>query len=225
MEIANQIRPLSPAEALARLSVVSLIQLIGFGATLLLIWAGPKWFDADSVAPWQLDCLKIALGFGLVTVVTLLVTLTVGFLSWNARLPETIIWVVFGINTIFFVLGMARTGGPAHSFFTQLVPIQLSGILVLEQQKAMLTNARLITWPFAVFSIVAWFAGMAFSVQFKKLFSWEELSMNPSLERFAVFATTSLFALSMAVTVFAYWAPLRPEFISLIQRFRSRFRE
>jgi hypothetical protein len=225
MEIANQSRPLSPAEALARLSVVSLIQLIGFIATLLLIWIAPKWFDATTVAAWQVDCLKIALALGLITLIGLLVILPVGFLWWNARFPEITIWVIFGINTIFFVLGMARTGGPAHSFFTPLVPIQLSGILVLEQQKAMLTNARLITWPFALFSILAWIGGMAFSAHFKEWLAWKELSMDPSLEGFAVFATTSLFALSMGVTVFAYWAPLRPEFISLIQRIRSRFRE
>lgn len=225
MQIANQIKQLSPAEALARLSVVSLIQLIGFGATLLLIWFGPRFFDATIVARWQHDCLKIALIFGVATLIMLLITLSVGFFWWSAKFPEIIIWIVFGINTIFFVLGMTRTGGPAHSFFAQLVPIQLSGILVLEQQRALLTNTRLITWPFALFSILVWLAGVAFSTHFQGWFNWQDLNMNPSLEGFAVFATTFLFFLSMAVTVFAYWAPLRPEFISLIQRFRLRFRD
>src|ERR1051326_2843540 len=122
VEIAYQIRELTLPEALARLGVVSLIQLVGFGATWTLVKWGPWWISATTEAPWQRDCLEIVFYFGLGTLLALFITLIFGFLwSWSARFPEIVIRSIFGINTIFFVLGMVRTGGPAHSFFAQLI--------------------------------------------------------------------------------------------------------
>ena len=89
-------------------------------------------------------------------------------LSFGPKITEGVIWLVFAINTVFFTLGMARTGGPAESFFAQLVPIQLSGILVLQQQKLMLTRARATIWTFgtfATFSVLTWLIAVSFPVQ------------------------------------------------------------
>jgi hypothetical protein len=164
---------LSLAEALARLSVVSLIQLVGFAATILVVKLGQGSLSA-SEADWQRDCLRIAYFFGIMSLIVLFVTLIVGFLfSLSANLPEGVIWGVFAVNTIFFSLAMVRTGGAACSFFGQLIPIQLAGILVLEQQKAMMTNTRPNTWAFAAFSILVWLGVVLFPTQVAGLLGWK----------------------------------------------------
>lgn len=210
-------------EALARLSVVSLIQLVGFGAIILLVRWVPGWrcFRIPSKTEWQCDCLKIARFFGYTSLGALFVTFILCTLfSWSAGIPETVIRGVFGVNTIFFAWGMARTGGPSRSFFGQLVPIQLSGILVLEQQKAMITNTQLTTWTFAAFSTVMWLAAVLCRKRVAQWRRWSEFTIEPGLERFTVFAATVLFVLSVGVTVLAYWLPLQPWFIAFIRSHR-----
>jgi len=217
------IRQLSLEESLARLSVVSLIQLVGFIALVLLIRFGPRWFKASSNAPWQRDCLRITFVMGGISLGALFLTLILGFLfSLNATVPEWVIWGVFGINTAVFSLGMARTGGPSNSFFGQLVPLQLSGILVLEQQRTMMTKTPLVTWKFAAFSVLVWLVVVLFRRNFAQLLGWKNLVMGPGVHRFVLFATTTLFILSVAVTVLAYWLPPRKEVIQFIERHRPR---
>jgi len=222
LESQNLIETLSLPEALARLSVVSLIQLVGFFAIVVLVKFGPRWFSVTSEVKWLRDCLQGAYLFGIVSLLALFVTLLFGFLlSLNANFPEIVISGVFGANTIFFAFAMARSGGASCSFFGQLVPIQLSGILVLEQQKALMTKTQLTTWPFAVFSTIVWIAAVVLRKRLARRFHWDEFVMESDLERFMVFAATSLFVLGVAVTVLAYWLPLRPWFIEFIQRHRS----
>jgi hypothetical protein len=162
---------------------------------------------------------------GGLSLLILFLTLIIGFLwPFGATPPEIVIWVIFAINVVVFSLGMARTGGPARSFFSQLVPIQLAGIFMLEQQKAMLMKTQVATWKFVAVSAIAclvWLSVVLFRERFEQLLQWQEHDMNPWLERFTVFATTFLFFLSVGVTVFAYWAPLRPEFVEFISRHRQ----
>lgn len=220
MESRNQVS-LSPAEALARLSVVSLIQLVGFGATILIVKLGQGWFGAPE-AEWQRDCLNIAYIFGGASLVALFVTLICGFLfTLSANVPERVIWVVFAVNTIFFALAMARTGGASCSFFGQLVPIQLSGILVLEHQKAMMTKTQPRAWAFATFSVLIWILAVILPKQVARVLGWEKLVVERSVTHFPVVATTSLFILSVAVMVLAYWLPPRREFVDFIRRHRT----
>jgi hypothetical protein len=100
------------------------------------------------------------------------------------------------------------------------VPIQLSGILVLEQQKAMLTNTPLTTWTFAAFSAIMWLAAVLFRKRVARWCRWSEFTIEPGLERYIVFAATVLFILSVGVTVLAYWLPLQPWFIAFIRNHR-----
>jgi hypothetical protein len=221
LESQNDVKVLTSAEALARLSVVSLIQLIGFFMTILLVRWGPRWFTGTSKAEWQRDCLRGAYICGGVGLLALFVMLILGSLfSLAANWPEKVISAVFVLNTIFFAFGMARTGGAAYSFFGYLVPLQLSGILVLEQQKAMMTNTQLTTWTFAAFSTFIWLAAVLLRKQLARRLQWQEFLMEPGLEKFTAFAATLLFVLSVAVTVLAYWLPPRPEFIEFIRRHR-----
>jgi len=222
VEVGNQITELLPAQAFTRLSVVSLIQLIGFVAVWGLVRYGPRRFQVTTVAPWQQDCLRLAQIFGVISFLILFLTMIGGFIGgWGARAAERAIWITFVTNTAFFSLGMARTGGAARSFFSQLVPIQLAGILMLEQQKAMLTKIQPTVWTFAALSLVSiglWLVVVSFRMTFQRVFKWQDLDMQPWIERFAVFATTTLFFLSVGVTVFAYWAPLHPEFVEWVKQ-------
>jgi hypothetical protein len=218
-ESQTSVQVLSPAQALARLSVVSLIQLIGFFTTILLVRWGPRWFTGTSKDEWQRDCLRGAYGFGGVSLLALFLTLIWGSLfSLDANGPEKVISGVFVLNTVFFAFAMARTGGAARSFFGQLVPIQLSGILVLEQQRAMMTHTKLTTWTFAAFSTFVWVAAVLLRKRLARRLHWKEFLREPGLEKFTAFAVTFLFVLSVAVTVLAYWLPARPEFIEFIKR-------
>lgn len=219
-------------QALARLSVVLFIELAGFLATLVLIKRGPRWFNVVSEAEWQRDCLNGIWYFGGASLIALIMMLIGGvflprivkirnaILFYGPKITEGVIWLVFAINTVFFTLGMARTGGPAESFFAQLVPIQLSGVLVLQQQKVMLTRARATIWTFgtfAIFSVLTWLTAVSFQVQAVGIMGWDKTMMEDTLKGFGVFATTVLFVLSVAVTVVAYWLPLQPWFIAIFE--------
>lgn len=219
-------------QALARLSIVLFIELVGAGATIYLVWRGPRWFSGTSVTAWQRDCLAGIGLFGGASLIALIMMLIGGvflprivkirnaILFYGPKITEGVIWLVFAMNTVFFTLGMARTGGPAESFFAQLVPIQLSGILVLQQQKLMLTGARATIWTFgtsAAFSVLTWLIAVSFQVQAVGIMGWDKTMMEGTLEAFGVFATTALFVLSVAVTVVAYWLPLQPWFIAIFE--------
>jgi hypothetical protein len=219
-------------QALARLSVVLFIELVGFLATLLLVKYGPGWFSLTSEAEWQRDCLQGIYFFGGASLITLIVVMVSCIIlprvpniperivSFIPKLTEGMIWLVFGMNTVFFTLGMARTGGPSQSFFAQLVPIQLSGILVLQQQKVMISEAKATIWTFATFatfSILAWLVVVSYPAHVIRIVGWNKLIIESNLETFFVFATTALFVLSVAVTVLAYWLPLQRWFTAIFQ--------
>jgi hypothetical protein len=173
-------------------------------------------FIATPEAGWQHDCFYGALVFGGISSILLALPLAlVRLCPIRAKIPELLIWAIFGINTIFFSLGMARTGGPSHSFFSRLVPIQLSGILLLQLQKVMITRIKANIWTFgagATFSIITWLVVVLFPTPIVQIVGWGKFSAEPSLESFASFAVTVLFVL------FAYWLPLQPWFIDFISR-------
>src|ERR1700741_5521233 len=128
MSQLQQVKELEKGPALARLCVVSFIQFVGVLLTYFLINSGPSVFGVQKVT-WQTYCLGIAYGLFVSTTVLVLTFLLSFFFDWRASVGEGIIWFTFGVNIIAFSLAMARTGGPAHSFFGQLVPLQLSGTL------------------------------------------------------------------------------------------------
>ena len=210
---------LSEEQALSRAFVVSAIELVGVGLTFLLIKYGPGLFSLRSEPDWQNDCLGISYvlfftGFGVLVMFALS-----WFRRWHPSVPEGIILLTFVVNIICFTLAMARTGGPSNSFFGQLVPMQLSGILILEEQKAMVTagksTKRRRAWFYAGFSILVWGIVWYYPEHFQGLFHWKELTIklppNPtpqneaSLKSYQNSAATFLFTLGMIVTAFAYW--------------------
>jgi len=202
-------------QALARLCAVSLIQLVGVSLTFILIKWVPRRFGLANEATWQQDCLLIAYALG-GTIVLLFLTFIFSYLRrWKPSVPEGIILFTFAANIIAFSLAMARTGGPSHSFFAQLVPMQLSGILILEQQKAMMASQqstkRKRAWFYAGFTIVVWLVVVLSPVQVAN-------PIKDVSQTYEELAATILFILGMAVTAFAYWVTPRAEFIASFRR-------
>jgi hypothetical protein len=202
-------------QALARLCAVSLIQLLGVSLTFILIKWGPRRFGVTNEATWQQDCLIIAYALG-GTILLLFLTFIFSYLRrWKASVPEGIILFTFAANIIAFSLAMARTGGPSHSFFAQLIPMQLSGILILEQQKAMMASQqstkRKRAWFYAAFTVVVWLVVVVSPFQ-----AADPIKDLP--QTYEKLAATILFILGMSVTAFAYWVTPRPEFIASFRR-------
>jgi len=210
---------LKKSEALARLSVVSLIQTFGVIIAFCLIKYGPGLFGATKEERWQQDCLKIAyVLFGSLGV--LLLTFIVSNLCRRCKpsFPEATILLMFVVNTVAFSFAMARTGGPSHSFFGQLVPMQLSGILLLEQQKATMTSKNAIRpWYFAGFTILIWLIVARFPHQVAWLCNWSQMSFETSIISYEKWAATILFMVGIIVTAFAYWVTPRPGFIEFFR--------
>jgi len=214
---------LTEEQALSRVCVVSFIELVGVGLTFLLIKYGPGRFSLGSEADWQRDCLDISYVLFLTGVGVLVMFALSWIRRWHPSVPEGVILLTFVVNIIAFTLAMARTGGPSNSFFGQLVPMQLSGILILEEQKGMMTSTKSTTrkraWFYAGFSVLVWWTVWRYPEHFQGLFHWKEmkiqLSLKPSFESEASLksyqdsAATFLFTVGMIVTAFAYWATPR----------------
>jgi hypothetical protein len=222
VETQNQTGELKEEQASARLCVVTLIQLVGVSLTFFLIKSFPRFFGLTNEADWQRDCLVLA--YILVgTIVLLILTYTFSFLRrWKPRISEGVILVTFGVNIITFSLAMARTGGPSHSFFAQLVPMQLSGILILEQQKLMMTSnqssTRARAWLYAGFTVFVWLGVVLFPLQVASLFGRQETTIEIGLKTYEEWTATILFVLGVVVTAFAYWITPRPGFIASFRR-------
>jgi hypothetical protein len=207
---------LKPHHALARLSVVALIELVGVLLTFWLIQDLPLRFDVNYAAYWQDDCLKLAhvllwMGIGLVCASLL------GYLTFSSRyfaifgpaIAEAGILITFVLNIAYFSFAMMRTGGPAHSFFAQLVPMQLSGILILEQQRMMMTSRRLSprwrAFIYAVFTILVWIIVVWSGERVQSFFGWSAMMIDRSRDDYEIWAAAILFVLGIIVTAVAYW--------------------
>jgi hypothetical protein len=221
-ETQKQTGEIKEDQALARLCVVSLIQLLGVSLTFFLIKYGPRAFGLTDEADWQRDCLVIAYVLGGTIIILFLTFIFSYLLRLKPSIPEGIILFTFGVNIIAFSLAMARTGGLSRSFFGQLIPMQLSGILILEQQKAIMTSKQSSTraraWLYAGFTIFVWLLVVSFPVQVASVFGQKEMTIETSLKTFEEWAATMLFILGIVVTAFAYWVTPRPEFIASFRR-------
>jgi hypothetical protein len=194
------------SRAIARLSVVSGIQLLG-----VLIIALPLWRAGRFQAGWQTDCLWIAVivGGGTLGVLFAIQALVFPWLETSAkaaRIAERLIPATFVLNTIACFLAVARTGGPVNSIFGPLIPIQLSGILVLEQQKEKIPNklSRL-PWVYAGVSITLWLIAHCFWPQVNSVFNW---TFKP-VQLTGLYATSAavVTAIGMGFTATAYFLP------------------
>lgn len=218
-ESANPKIELEKRAAYARLFVVTLIQTAGVYLAVALIEEGPRVFRITGEADWQHDCLLIGKGLK-ASVLILWVTFGCSwFWKWRASIPEFVIRTVFGLNIIAFSLAMARTGGPSHSFFGQLLPMQLSGMLLLEHQKAtLLKSKRTAPWGYAGYAVVWWLIVWVFDMWVAKLFGRQKMIVEALFAPYEAFAATILFTLGIGVTAFAYFVTDRPGFIARFER-------
>jgi hypothetical protein len=225
MAQSHPVERLTLTEAIERLSVVTFIQLIGLCITLgpLTIW---HLFVKEN---WQLFCLLVGGVAGAVTVVRLLLTYAaMGLPGTNedrsANRIESTIRFIFIINTIALAFGIARTGGASNSVFSQTIPIQLSGILLLEQQKEKLISTSSDSqayWWYASFSIVAWVAVALAGKKLMSLFGYPSDVQQTSLEKWGWIAAIVLGAAGMILTVIAYKVEGIPFLVKLFKN-RSR---
>ena len=222
-------------QALVRLGVVALIQLVGVFLTIWLIEGFPRSFGLTKQTDWQYDCFLIACVLAAMGLYLFVIFVLSYIFEWRPGISEFSILLAFSVNIVFFSLAMQRTGGPAHSFFAQLVPMQLSGILILEQQRAMMTSRRLSPrWRalvYAGFTILAWLIVVLFPDQVQWLCGWQRITIESSGDAYEVWTASSrdayemwtatiLFILGISVTAFAYWVtPL------LVAWFRRRKRK
>jgi hypothetical protein len=195
--------------------VVSLIEFFGVLLTIMLITLVAWRFgvgDLQHWQGWQKDCGVIAGILFLIAVVILLTTVALVLVmlrggTWlrNCRpiVAEGVILAAFIVNIVAFCVAISRSGGPSHSFFTQLVPMQLSGILILEQQKASMTNrksgARRRSCYYAAFAIVVWLVSAPYSIGVVQMGGGN----------YEDFVASFLFVLGVLVSVAAFVIPPR----------------
>lgn len=212
-------RKLTKPEALARFSVVSGIQVIGVLITLGVLWIAQSVTDKE----WLRDCWRIGVvaGFGS-WLILLLAYAIMGVRAFSINCAELLIKAIFAINTLAFALAMARTGGASCSVFGQVIPIQLSGILLLEQQKEKMTsthsNAAL---GYAGFAISVWIAAELSRNRLSALFGWVGGDGENTLEDWNRIAGTILVVVGMLFTAVAYLLPRSPLFIRFFKDDRA----
>jgi len=216
-------RTLTAGQAIERLSVVTFIQFAGFCVTLGLLETWRLFVKED----WQRFCSKVGFVAGGVTLLSILLTYAaMGLHSTNvdrgATWIERIIGFIFIINTIALAFGIAATGGASNSVFNQTIPIQLSGILLLEQQKEKLISTSTLRtskayWWYAGFSIAAWVAVALAGEKLMSFFGYSSNVQKTSLEKWGWIAAIVLGAAGMIFTVIAYKVESIPFLVELFE--------
>lgn len=201
----EQAAKLEPRKALARFGAVALIQVSGVLLTLvvLLIIRGIVEEGWQSFYWWLWgvagvgSCLLLLLAYAIMSIGT-----------FNVDYAERIIKALFVINTVAFALAMVRAGGSPCSAFSQVIPIQLSGILVLEQQKEKMTsthsNAAL---GYAGIAIAIWIAAELSGSYLATSFGWTNEGSGSAWETANRVAATILVVVGMLFTAAAYLLP------------------
>jgi len=135
---------LTHGEAGSRLVIVTGIQWLGVGFLV-----GPLVTPGIQNNGWQRSCLLFGLLAALGAALLLIMLLYAAKRrfkdppsSFDVRKTELAITFVFVLNTVALALAMARTGGPSCSTYGQMIPMQLSGMLLLALQKETFTSDR-----------------------------------------------------------------------------------
>jgi hypothetical protein len=209
------------ARAIGRLSLVTGIQALGVLTVFALIW-----FGGGSEGTWQRDCSWIAGLLGIGTLAVLAGTQIWIFPNLKttaeaARIAEALISAAFVVNTVACSLAVARTGGPVTSLFGPLIPIQLSGILLLKQQKEN-TSEKIfkMPWIYAAISITLWLLSHWLWQNIDAFFKWtfEPIKISGRYSTSAAFLT----AIGMAFTAAAYILPTTEWFRNFATRLYAR---
>jgi hypothetical protein len=137
--------------------LASIIEIAGLGLVFFLI--GPR---AGS-AGWQLDCYRIGLiVIGSGSVVLWITTLLV--IGGHVRLvfAEWLVRIIYFANTIALSVAMARAGG-LSSVLGHIIPLQLSGILLVEQQKEkVIAQNRFVPAIYGLLTLVIWWLAVSY---------------------------------------------------------------
>jgi hypothetical protein len=146
-------------QAGARIALASIIQLSGTFFVML-----PLWLEMGEKG-WQHDCFKVGSWFGGLGSAVLVGALIYVILSKdaiNVVATEWIIKILYTTNIVALSLAMVRVGGPSSSVFGHLIPLQLSGILLLEQQKdSMITPSRYAAFRYSAVALLIWITAAA----------------------------------------------------------------
>jgi len=192
-------RDLKDSERIGRFARVLLIQILGAVTIQLLL--------RTSGAAWQTDCLSIADAVTCVTLGLLVMLVLILLMPTLVKLTEPLIVFTFLVNTLACCVALARTGGPVNSLFGPLIPIQLSGVLVLEQQKeAQTKKPSRVPWGYAAISILLWLAAHFGAEQINAVFHWKSSGQGQLTGSYATEAAL-LTAIGMLFTAMTYLMP------------------
>lgn len=169
----NPRRRLKAEDAHVRVALAAIIQFVGTLVVLLQLW---REVGKDG---WQHDCFILGLVFGVIGFLVLIGTLisfsVANYLSKhiNVVATEWIIKILYTTNVVALSLAMARVGDPSGNVFGHLIALQLSGILLLEQQKEnMTTPSRYAAMGYGLIAVFIWLAAGWFRESIVQLPFW-----------------------------------------------------
>jgi hypothetical protein len=201
-------RRLKAKDAAVRVALAAIIQFVG---TLVVLLPLSRKMREDG---WQHDCFIVGLVFGvtgfLVLVATLIYVPVANYLSKdiNVVATEWIIKILYTTNVVALSLAMARVGDPSGNVFGHLIALQLSGILLLEQQKeSMTTPSSYTAMGYGLIAVFIWIAAVRFRESFVHLWFWSGDVKPCTSGCDDKLATKWLIPFEIVFTVFAYYFP------------------
>jgi hypothetical protein len=208
------------SQAGARVALASLTQISG---TAIVIF--PLWLEMGENG-WKRDCYHIGLTFGVIGTFVLFGTLIYIVLlrdSVKVVATEWIIRIIYTTNIVALSLAMARVGDPSSSVFGHVVPLQLSGILLLEQQKDSMTSpSRFAAIRYGVVAVLIWVAAVALR---ERIIHWPfwtgdiEPCTSGCNDKLAILL---LIPFEIAFTVLAYYLSRSKWFLNLFVKKKRR---
>ena len=198
---------LTPGEAGSRLVIVFLIQLLG--VVFLVV---PLMLPGIKNDGWQQSCRR----FGILAVIGALLLLSMFvYAAWqnfkdrafDVRKTELAITLAFVLNTVALALAMARTGGPSCSTYGQMIPMQLSGMLLLAQQKQAFTSDRSIQPViYPTITLFFWGSSVLFWQQLAHWRGWVT-TIGPNESGYGFLSPGLLIFCEILIMAIAYFVP------------------
>lgn len=192
------------SQAGMRVALACIIQIVG--TTVVLV---PLSLEKAKDG-WQLDCYDLGWKFGGIGAFVLFVTSMYVILArenLKVVITEWVIKVIYTTNIIGLSLAMTRVGDPSTSVFGHIIPLQLSGILLLEQQKdSMTTPSRYAALRYGTIALLIWIAAVWLRESIVQLpFLWTG-AINPCTSGCNdKLATQLLIPFEIAFTVLAFY--------------------
>ncbi len=126
---------------------------------------------------------------------------------FDVRKTELAIAFAFFLNTVALALAMARTGGPSCSTYGQMIPMQLSGMLLLALQKETFTSDRSLR-PIIYPAITLFFWGSSV-VSWQQLANWRgwTITVGPNQGGYGFLSPGLLIFCEILLMAIAYFVP------------------